>query len=59
MLRRLSRLDLAAGKLPEPGKRTPWRAFGDQDPAVAVKQHAGRDQNEWTRAAFHLAHQDR
>ena len=59
MLWRFSKLDLAARKLPKPGKRSALGALGDQDPAVAVEQHAGRDQHEWKRSAFHGAGQDR
>ena len=53
MLGRFPKLDLASGEFPQPGKRSAFRPLGDQDPAVAVKQHAGRDQHEWKRAAFH------
>ena len=53
-LRLLSRLDLASGKLPQAGERSPWRAFGDQHGALLIEQCAGRDDND--RALRALAH---
>jgi hypothetical protein len=59
MLGRLTLLDLAAGKFPKPSEGTPRRSLGDQDSALAVKEHAGGDENEWWRPAFHRPGQDR
>jgi hypothetical protein len=59
MLGRLSQLDLASREFPKPGKRSAFRPLGDQDAAVAVKQHAGRDQEEWKRTWSHRVGQDR
>ena len=42
----LAGVDLAAGKLPQPGHRLALRAAGEQDPAVGVDQHHRRDENE-------------
>ena len=46
MFGRLALLDLAAGEFPKPGERTPWRALGDEDPALAVEKNAGRNKKE-------------
>src|SRR5262249_15234741 len=53
-LRRVSSFHLAAGEFPEPRNRAVFRAVGEQNPALAVEQHAGGDENEACDALLHL-----
>ena len=52
VLRPLSRLDLAAGEFPETGQRPPRGALGDQQSALGIEQHAGRDNDDRALDAF-------
>lgn len=47
MLRRLVRLYLAAGKLPETRQRFALGALAEEHAALVIDQRASRDENDW------------
>jgi len=49
----LARLDLAAGKLPQPRKGLALRPFGDQHPPIDIDQGDGDDEDGRERRISH------
>jgi hypothetical protein len=47
LLRRFAGLDLAAGKFPQAGHRSPFGALGKQNASITVDERTGGDENQF------------